>query len=60
MESIVKELFEMQRQWTLDKATLRFLATGVSIPAFYNVANLLNEAEIALQKAILEASAKTS
>jgi len=61
-----KELMEMGRRWSTDKRKIRMMAHGRSISGtsgmdeLYNTANLLMEAEIALDKAILITSAKES
>ena len=63
----IKELIEMRDRWATDKHKLRMMAHGRNMPRpiapgvdeLWRTANLLNEAEILLGKAILEVSAKT-
>ena len=61
----IKRLIKMREQWQGNKHFLRMMAHGRNIPGvpgvdeLWRTANLLNEAEILLGKAILEVSAKT-
>ena len=60
MDLVTKQLIEIRARWAGDKSTFRWLATTHKITWLDRASNLLNEAEIALDKAILETSAQES